>query len=116
MTDREQLKLAIDTIDDTYLEVLYRIILAFKSFPLSTLVHHPSESNPVNEIAIVEQNLTSPSEPNQTTPSLFSRLRQIKISAPADFSKNVDAYLNGEKMSVIVNRAPLDLEIDAIYR
>ena len=29
--------------------------------------------------------------------SLFSRLREIKISAPADFSENIDAYLNGEK-------------------
>jgi hypothetical protein len=29
--------------------------------------------------------------------SLFSRLQKIKISAPADFSENLDAYLNGEK-------------------
>jgi hypothetical protein len=29
--------------------------------------------------------------------SLFSRLKQIKISAPRDFSENIDAYLNGEK-------------------
>jgi hypothetical protein len=31
------------------------------------------------------------------TESLFARLRQIKISAPADFAENLDAYLNGEK-------------------
>ncbi len=30
-------------------------------------------------------------------PSLFSRLKQIKITVPADFSENLDAYLNGEK-------------------
>jgi hypothetical protein len=29
--------------------------------------------------------------------SLLSRLKQIKISAPSDFSENLDAYLNGEK-------------------
>ncbi|MCU0567213.1 MAG: hypothetical protein MUF49_11520 [Oculatellaceae cyanobacterium Prado106] len=29
--------------------------------------------------------------------SLLSRLKQIKISAPPDFSENLDAYLNGEK-------------------
>jgi hypothetical protein len=29
--------------------------------------------------------------------SIFSRLKQIKISAPQDFSENLDAYLNGEK-------------------
>jgi hypothetical protein len=36
---------------------------------------------------------------NQESPveSLFSRLQKIKISAPADFSENLDAYLSGEK-------------------
>ena len=29
--------------------------------------------------------------------SLLSRLKQIKITAPPDFSENLDAYLNGEK-------------------
>jgi hypothetical protein len=36
-------------------------------------------------------------EQSAPTKSLFSRLKQIKISAPADFSENLDAYLNGEK-------------------
>jgi hypothetical protein len=40
------------------------------------------------------EQLVSQSAP---TESLFSRLQQIKISAPADFSENLDAYLNGEK-------------------
>jgi hypothetical protein len=31
--------------------------------------------------------------------SLLSSLRQIKISGPTDFSENLDAYLNGEKVS-----------------
>ena len=34
---------------------------------------------------------------NATPHSLLARLRQIKISAPADFSENLDAYLNEEK-------------------
>ncbi|RKZ53505.1 MAG: hypothetical protein DRR16_06285 [Candidatus Parabeggiatoa sp. nov. 3] len=29
--------------------------------------------------------------------SLMSKLKQIKIQAPKDFAKNIDAYLNGEK-------------------
>jgi hypothetical protein len=29
--------------------------------------------------------------------SLLAKLRQIKISGPADFSENIDAYLTGEK-------------------
>ena len=33
----------------------------------------------------------SPSE------SIMSRLRKIKISAPPDFSENIDLYLTGEK-------------------
>ena len=31
------------------------------------------------------------------TNSIFSRLKQIKISAPPDFAENLDDYLNGEK-------------------
>ncbi len=30
-------------------------------------------------------------------PSLMERLRQIKIDAPPDFSRNIDLYMNGEK-------------------
>lgn len=36
-------------------------------------------------------NLVDIATPNE---SLFSRLSQIKISAPADFSENLNAYLN----------------------
>jgi hypothetical protein len=49
MISREQLKNEIDTIDDTHLEVLYRIILAFKPSPTNG-------NNPTNETAI-EQDL-----------------------------------------------------------
>jgi hypothetical protein len=41
--------------------------------------------------------LEHPIDRSTPTKSLFSRLKQIKISAPADFSENLDAYLNGEK-------------------
>lgn len=34
---------------------------------------------------------------NQPKPSLMSALKQIKISAPEDFSENLDAYLSGDK-------------------
>ena len=30
-------------------------------------------------------------------PGLLRRLQKIKIEAPADFSRNIDLYLNGEK-------------------
>jgi hypothetical protein len=35
--------------------------------------------------------------PAETSESLFSKLKQIKISAPVDFSENIDAYLNEEQ-------------------
>ena len=38
---------------------------------------------------------TRPESITPPSPSLLSQLRQIKISAPPDFSANVDAYLNG---------------------
>ena len=43
-----------------------------------------------------ERLLPKPNDQPQT--SLLRQLQQIKISAPPDFSENVDAYLNGEKM------------------
>jgi len=39
------------------------------------------------------KNEEEPSEKNL----LLSALRKIKITAPDDFSENIDAYLNGEK-------------------
>lgn len=45
--------------------------------------------NPTDERPLPESILPPP-------PSLLSQLRQIKISAPPDFSENVDAYLHGE--------------------
>ncbi len=30
-------------------------------------------------------------------PSLFRKLKQVKIEGPVDFATNVDLYLNGEK-------------------
>jgi len=44
-----------------------------------------------------EADLTALTDQPDESNSLFSRLRQIKISAPSDFSENLDAYLNGEK-------------------
>jgi hypothetical protein len=98
MISREQLKNEIDTIDETHLEVLHRIILAFKpSSPPFTPINSSVEEKPTIGPIILEPQLSSDSEPSHTIPSLFSRLRQIKISGPADFSENIDAYLNGEK-------------------
>jgi hypothetical protein len=53
--------------------------------------------------ALPQDNLTQendqPAPINEPTASnsLLSRLKQIKITAPSDFSENLDAYLNGEK-------------------
>lgn len=33
----------------------------------------------------------------ESKPSLMERLRQIKIQAPPDFSRNIDLYMSGEK-------------------
>ena len=40
-------------------------------------------------------------EPKPNNTPLLARLREIKIEGPPDFSENLDAYLNGEKSSVI---------------
>jgi hypothetical protein len=61
MINREQLKLEIDTIDDAYIEVLQRIILALKQ-PLITSapLTNPSENNPLKGSVIFEHDLISP--------------------------------------------------------
>jgi hypothetical protein len=63
------------------------------------------EATPSSPSAETNQLHSSRSEGDRTAPidrpaasgSLFSRLKQIKISAPPDFSENLDDYLNGEK-------------------
>jgi hypothetical protein len=61
------------------------------------------EGKTIRVILLDEATLTSVETPASASPeqigtsSIFSRLKQIKISAPPDFSENLDAYLNGEK-------------------
>ena len=61
MISRETLKTAIDTIDDTQLEILHRIILAF-SKPIPNTVNQPiSENiNPLKNSIIFENDIISP--------------------------------------------------------
>lgn len=47
----------------------------------------------VRVIVIVDEDAAPP----KPKASLLVRLREIKISGPADFAENIDAYLNGEK-------------------
>ncbi|MBE9114437.1 hypothetical protein IQ249_00870 [Lusitaniella coriacea LEGE 07157] len=62
MINREQLKREIDLVNDAYLEILYRIIQAFK-IPLtetSLTVEEMSTTNPLKESVIFEGDLISP--------------------------------------------------------
>ena len=38
------------------------------------------------------------SQPPSSKPSLMSKLKNVRISAPPDFSENIDLYLTGEKI------------------
>ena len=38
------------------------------------------------------------SQPSSSKPSLMSKLKNVRISAPPDFSENIDLYLTGEKI------------------
>lgn len=58
------------------------------------------QENELNELFEIIENFVkskSGSQVSQEKPSLMSRLRKIEIDAPADFSTNLDQYLNGEK-------------------
>jgi hypothetical protein len=59
MINREQLKLAIDLIDDTHLEILHRILLAFRN-PHSTSAKFSGETNPLKGSITFESDIISP--------------------------------------------------------
>jgi hypothetical protein len=70
MITRELVKSEIDLVEERYLAELYSLIQDFQQF---------SKPAVTNEM------------------SLWDKLRTVRIQAPADFSENIDAYLNGEK-------------------
>jgi len=92
MTNREQLKREIDTIDETYLEVLHRIIISLKE-PRD----NDQSSNQIKAEKDKPSEQNSLKENSKSDNSLLSKLKQIQISAPADFSEKIDDYLTGEK-------------------
>lgn len=51
------------------------------------------EEEQLEELYEIVKNFSRP----KTNNSLFSKLKQVKIEGPVDFSANVDLYLNGEK-------------------
>ena len=51
-----------------------------------------------NDRAVRVNILASNEPPAKPKKSILSSIKQIKISGPEDFSENLDAYLNGEKL------------------
>lgn len=68
MTTKEMIQAEIDRLDEEYLDEVYLLI---KNFAQSK---QPSKKQ-----------------------SLMSKLKSIKIDAPADFATNLDLYVSGEK-------------------
>ncbi len=74
MTTKERIYTEIETLDEDELQQLLGVI----------------------------ENLTQ-AKPQTTAarkPGLLSRLKEIHINAPEDFSANIDQYMNGEKSIV----------------
>jgi hypothetical protein len=65
MISREQLKLEIDSVDDTHIEVLHRIILSL-STPISTSTNSGQDSdiNPLKNSILFEGDIISPIDMN----------------------------------------------------
>ncbi len=57
------------------------------------------------EISQVNRELVKTNNPPPQS-NLMSKLKQVKIQEPSDFTKNIDVYLNGEKI-LIVGRVTL---------
>ncbi|NES20006.1 MAG: hypothetical protein F6K41_14000 [Symploca sp. SIO3E6] len=61
MISREHLKLEIDAIDDAYIEILHRIILALKQpFQPPHSLDNPNQVNPLKDSVLFEKDLISP--------------------------------------------------------
>jgi hypothetical protein len=61
MISREQLKVEIDSVDDTHIEVLHRIILALKTPNLTPInPTRKSEINPLKGSILFEDDIISP--------------------------------------------------------
>jgi len=68
MITKEEIKSEIEKVPDERLAELYQIVKRFTQ-----------------------------SRPAPSQPTLMSKLRRVRISAPPDFSENIDLYLSGEK-------------------
>ena len=68
MVAKEEIKSEIEKVPDERLPELYRIVKRFVQPALAA-----------------------------SEPTLMSKLRRIRISAPPDFSEDIDLYLGGEK-------------------
>lgn len=60
MISREQLKLEIDSVDDTNIEVLHRIILALKTPTLTSSDSPKNYINPLKGSILFENDIISP--------------------------------------------------------
>jgi hypothetical protein len=68
MATKEEIKSEIERVPEDRLAELYQIVRRFTQ-----------------------------ARPPSSQPTLMSKLRRIRISAPSDFSENIDLYLAGEK-------------------
>jgi hypothetical protein len=68
MATKEEIKAEIEKVPEERLAELYQIVKRFTQ-----------------------------SRPATSQPTLMAKLRRVRISAPPDFSENIDLYLIGEK-------------------
>lgn len=68
MVTKESIKSEIERVPEERLAELYRIVKSFTATKART-----------------------------AEPSLMSKLKNVRITAPPDFSENIDLYLSGEK-------------------
>jgi hypothetical protein len=68
MATKEEIKSEIEKVPEERLAELYQVVKSFTQ-----------------------------SKPKCSESSLMSKLRRVRISAPPDFSENIDLYLTGEK-------------------
>jgi len=91
MVTKEIIKSEIEKVPEERLEELYEVVKVYSG----TKKDGGTDKSKTLGLPGLGERGTVSQERNGNT--LFSKLRNIKINGPEDFSRNLDLYLSGEK-------------------
>ncbi|MGK7875667.1 MAG: hypothetical protein AB4426_20910 [Xenococcaceae cyanobacterium] len=95
--DRAKLNTTLYFLSEPMQAIEFKTILHNGTVTIPPQYSPQWEGKAIRVILLEDKEVETVALENSDAHPLLARLRQIKISAPADFSENLDAYLNEEK-------------------